>query len=493
MTSTYVTVAIPFVNAHPHLGYAYELVLADIWARARRLGGADVRLNGGTDEYSIKNVLAADAAGRSIRDHVDVHAARFAALARQLDITFDDFLRTGTDPRHVPAVHRLWRQVEARGDLYRRHYEGDYCVGCERFVTAGERDAGGCAEHPGGTERVVEENWFFRLSRYGDRIEELLRSGRLEVSPAPFRREALAFVRAGLDDISVSRSVARARGWGVPVPGDDDQVVYVWFDALTNYVSALGFGEPGSDAYRRWWLDGAERTHVIGKGILRFHAVYWPAFLLSAGEPTPTHIRVHPYLSERGRKLSKSSGPTLDPAEVVRTVGADRLRWWFARDVAETADTDVALERIVDRADTDLAGGIGNVANRVVALLHRHRDGIPPADAEPVAGVAGLAAEVRAAIGAFELRAAARCIVDAVGVVNRDLEATEPWRLARDPTRAQEVDVILARQLAAVREIAEALRPITPALAATLAERLRGRPALAEASPVVERIGDRAG
>ena len=309
--STYVTVAIPYVNADPHLGYAYELVLADTYARARRQAGDAVRFLGGTDDYSLKNVLAAEAAGLSTVEFVERHADRFEQLAGPLELSFDDFVRTSADPRHRPAVERLWRACAARGDLYRRTYEGDYCVGCEQFWSPADAvaDDGAlhCPEHLTPLDRVAESNWFFRLSAYQDHLDRLITTGELEIHPRQYRDEVLAFVRRGLEDISVSRSVGRARGWGIPVPDDPDQVVYVWFDALTNYFSSLDFGDPESVAYRRWWLDAERRVHVIGKGITRFHAVYWPAFLASAGQPAPTRIEVHPYLTVDGAKISKSA------------------------------------------------------------------------------------------------------------------------------------------------------------------------------------------
>jgi len=327
------------VNAEPHLGYAYELVLADIHARACRRDGLDVRFLGGTDDYSLKNVIAAEDAGVPVRNFVESHARRFEDLRAPLDLSFDDFIRTSADPRHVPAVHRLWNAAFEHGDLYKQSYEGDYCVGCERFYTADELDDGLCPEHLRPVEHVAEENWFFRLSRYQDQIEALIASETIRISPAPFRNEALAFVRSGLEDISVSRSTERARGWGVPVPDDPSQVIYVWFDALTNYISALDYGQSNAELYRTWWTGADDRTHVIGKGILRFHAVYWAAFLLAACEPLPTHIRVHPYLTLGQVKLSKSTGPRVDPAHVALTYSTDALRWWFCRDVAETVDT----------------------------------------------------------------------------------------------------------------------------------------------------------
>ena len=489
MTTTYLTVAIPYVNADPHLGYAYELVLADIHARACRLDDVDTRFLGGTDDYSLKNAIAAEQAGIPVRDFVDIHAKRFESLRAPLDLSFDDFIRTSADSRHIPAVHRLWNAASDNGDLYKKFYEGDYCVGCERFYASAEVVEGRCPEHQRPVEHIAEENWFFRLSRYQDQIEELIESDTVHISPVPFRKEILAFVRSGLEDISVSRSVERARGWGVPVPGDPTQVIYVWFDALTNYISALDYGQPGARQYRTWWTSADARTHVIGKGILRFHAVYWPAFLLAADQPLPTHIRVHPYLTLGGLKLSKSAGTRVDPTHIASTYGADALRWWFARDVAENADTDFTVERLVSRANEDLAGGVGNVISRIVSLVHRHRDGTPPdRDAAPLASVATLPERTRALLHSFELRKAAQAIVDAVGVLNHDLEQTAPWKLAKDPTAEDEFDAVLSRQIATARLIAEALVPITPSLAGRAIRQLTGYPKLPAPEPLIERL-----
>jgi methionyl-tRNA synthetase len=485
VTSTYVTVAIPYVNAAPHLGYAYELVLADVFARARRAAGGAVRFLGGTDDYSLKNVLAAEAAGVPTREFVGALSARFRALSGPLDLSFDDFIHTGADPRHRPAVERLWRAVAAGGDLDRRAYEGDYCVGCEAFVAPAELVDGRCPDHGAPVERVAEDNWFFRLSAYQDALDELISTGRLAVEPAPFRHEVLRFVRSGLEDISVSRSAARARGWGVPVPGDPDQVVYVWFDALANYVSALGYGDPASADYRRWWVGSDERVHVVGKGIVRFHAVFWPAFLLAAGEPLPTRIQVHPYLTTGGAKLSKSAGGGLDPAEAARDYGTDALRWWFARDVQPVADTDFTVERLVRRANEDLAGGVGNVVSRVVGLARHRPDGVAAGGEPPVPEAAGLAGRVAEAAGRFDLRAASGLVVEAVAALNRDLAATEPWRVARDPAEAGELDRLLARHTASASEIADALAPLAPGLSGRLRALLAGE---APAGPAAARL-----
>ena len=468
MPSTYLTVAIPYVNADPHLGYAYELVQADIYARSRRREGDLVRFLGGTDDYSLKNVLAAEAAGIPTREFVDRLGRRFEGLSQPLDLSFDDFIRTSADPRHVPAVERIWQEADATGDLYRRYYEGDYCVGCEQFYESADLVDGCCPEHGRPTDRVAEQNWFFRLSRYQAHLEELIESDRLAIRPEVFRREALAFIRSGLQDISVSRSVDRARGWGIPVPGDPSQVVYVWFDALTNYISALDYGTPGSADFQQWWPDADHRVHVIGKGILRFHAVYWPAFLESAGQPPPTRIQVHPYLTAGGQKLSKSGGKWVDPVEVTARYGTDALRWFFAREVGEVSDTDFTEQRLIERANEDLANALGNVSNRIVTLVHRCCDGAIPAAAEPLPEVAGLEEAVAEAIADFQLRRASQLVIEAVGVLNRDLESTQPWKVAKDPERSADLASLLGTQLATARAIARAVEPIAPSVSKRL-------------------------
>jgi methionyl-tRNA synthetase len=490
---TYVTVAIPYVNADPHLGYAYELVLADIYARARRLDGDDVRFLGGTDDYSLKNVLAARAAEIDIRDFVDAHASRFEALAGSLGLSFDDFIRTSTDRRHAPAVERLWRTCAANGDLYRRFYEGDYCVGCEQFYSGDVLVEGCCPEHRTPVERVAEENWFFRLSRYQDYLEKLIASDQLAVRPQPFREEILGFIRAGLADVSVSRSARRARGWGISVPDDPSQVIYVWFDALTNYISALGYGDPTSANYRTWWTGADHRVHVIGKGILRFHAVYWPAFLASAGETAPTRIQVHPYLTVGGEKLSKSTGNGVDPARLVAEVGTDSLRWWCARDVGSVTDTDFTTERLVARANEDLANGLGNVTSRIVTLVHRHRGGLVPAvEPDPIDAVRVLEQAVRVSITDFDLRTAVQLIADAVTALNRELEITKPWQLAKsegtDGEKRAQLDTLLARYIRSARMIAGAVEPVIPELSARLRDQLGRTQRLPNPQPVFARI-----
>ncbi|MEU4426154.1 methionine--tRNA ligase [Actinoplanes sp. NPDC024001] len=438
--SFYVTTAIPYVNAAPHLGHALELVQADVLARHRRLRGDPVRFLTGTDENALKNVTAAAAAGADVATFVAANADRFAALAGPLQLSFDDFLRTSRDPRHRDGVRELWRRTAARGDLYRRGYTGWYCHGCEEF-----RDtAGRCPEHGAAPERITEENWFFRLSRYAGAITDALESGRIRIEPAARRNEVLAFVRAGLTDISVSRPAARAGGWGIPVPDDPGQVIYVWWDALANYLTA----DPAA------WRDATERVHVIGKGIVRFHAVHWPALLLCAGEPLPTAIAVHDYLTVDGAKIAKSAGTAVDPFAVAARYGGDALRWWLLREPARAADTDFTEQRLLTRYHQDLANGLGNLVSRTAALARRRPELEP---GEPLG--ADLPDRIDGALADFDFRAATGAITDVVAEANRFAEQERPWELA-DP------DPVLARLVATCRLLTHELAPFLPAAAA---------------------------
>jgi methionyl-tRNA synthetase len=485
VSRTYITVAIPYVNARPHVGYALELVQADVLARHLRARGDDIRFLGGTDDHALKNVLGAEAAGIAPQEFVDRNAAAFEALREPLDISFDDFIRTSRDPRHAPGVERLWRACAARGDFYRHWYAGEYCVGCEQFYAPADLVDGRCPEHRTPTETVAEENWFFRLSRYRDAIVHAIERGELTIVPESYQNEALAFLAAGLEDISVSRSDARARGWGIPVPDDPTQRIYVWWDALGSYITALDYGT-GAATFDTWWRDADERIHVIGKGILRFHAVYWPAILLSAGEPLPTKILVHPYLTADGEKLSKSAGASVDPVDVIETVGTDALRWWFARDVPRAADADFSVERVIARADEDLAHGIGNLVHRVATMVHRLAGGVAPLT-RTVAHADTTRGEFDVAIRCYDYRRAVAVVRAEVAGANRRVEELRPWTL---PRRSDALDCALAELLARTELAVELVHPIVPATARAAAAALTPDAAgrLPPPAPLVARL-----
>jgi methionyl-tRNA synthetase len=469
METLFISTAIPFVNGAPHVGHALEYVHADVLARHARTRGASVYLLTGTDEHAVKNVRAAAAAGRSVEGFVADNARRFRDLADALHVSYDDFIRTSADPRHRPVVEDLWRRAEARGDLYRARYEGWYCAGCEEF-----RDSP-CAEHGAPLEFVAEENWFFRLSRYAPVVGALIADGRLVIEPAERRNEVLGFLAGEVRDLSVSRPRARVGDWGIRVPGDRDQVVYVWFDALANYVSAPGFER---------WATASARRHVIGKGILRFHAVIWPAILLSAGVPLPDEILVHDYLTADGRKIGKSLGNAIDPGELVDRHGADALRWWFAREVPRVGEIDFSEARLVTTVDRDLAHGIGNLVQRVVALAARDeiRPAIPAADAGPLLdAAAAVPDEVARSLAVLDLRRATGAILGLVAETNRYIERAAPWRLTSADARP-----FVAAALHATGRVIDELAPFVPDLADRARERLS---TLQPGEPLVARIG----
>src|SRR5215472_8994818 len=473
MTSTYITTTIPYVNARPHLGFALELVQADVLARYHRSLGEQVRFQAGTDDNSLKNVLAAEAAGTPVQEFVDASAAAFTGLAEPLNLSVDDLIRTSTDPRHRRGVERLWQACAARGDLYRRHYQGLYCVGCEQFCTPAELDGGRCPDHGTVPDLVSEENWFFRLSRYAGQLRGLVADGSIRIEPAGRRNEVLSLIDGGLQDFSVSRSTERARGWGIPVPGDPGQVIYVWWDALGNYLTALDYAAHGENL-SRWWSGASRRAHLLGKGVLRFHAVYWPAMLLSAGEAVPTDIVVHGYLTENGRKISKSSGAIVDPYDLAGTYGTDAVRWWLLREVPRGADADFTIDRLVSRANDELANGVGNLVNRVVSMIHRYRDGHVPATTPSAPGAAAVNRAIRnaqdliaEALEDFDFRRATEAVWQIADAANRYVNRTRPWDLAKAGDRA-ELDAVLSVLLLACQAIGTHLAPFLPDAAARI-------------------------
>ncbi|MGH8909097.1 MAG: methionine--tRNA ligase [Egibacteraceae bacterium] len=495
----FITTSIPYVNGRPHLGHALEFVETDVLARHWRQLGDEVRFQTGTDDNALKNVQNAEAEGIPPQEFVERVAARFASLRDSLDLSFDDFIKTSSDPRHHPGVDKLWAACAGQGDFYRKSYTGLYCVGCEVFYTPEELTCGRCPEHGTVPDLVAENNWFFRLSRYQEQLVDLIASDALRVEPATRKREVLSFVEAGLEDFSVSRSMTRARGWGIPVPGDPDQVIYVWFDALANYITAPGYGTD-EERFQYWWDDSDERVHIIGKGIIRFHAVYWPAMLLSAGVRLPSTIFVHEYLTAGGQKISKSAGNAEDPSDIVARYGTDALRWWMLRDVGRAGDTDYTAQRLVARANEDLANNIGNLVNRTVSMVNRYREGIiptvaadNPAAADLRAARADAAGRITHALGEFDFRRAVEAVISIGDEGNRYVEAARPWELAKAERRQdaapEALDAVLAELVMTCRDLAVHLQPFLPAAARRIAEQCgEGGPKVAEPRPVFPRL-----
>ncbi len=422
---------------------------------------------------------AAEAAGISTRQLVDRNAVAFFALREPLALSFDDFMRTSADPRQADGVRTLWRACDRAGDIYRRAYRGLYCIGCERFHAENELVHGLCPIYQTRPELVEEANSFFRLSRYGEQLRTLITSGGLRIEPETRRNEVLSFLAQRLEDFSISRSQARARGWGIAVPDDPSQVMYVWFDALGNYITALDHAYDGS-LYQQYWLENPNRIHVVGKDILRFHAIYWPAMLLSAGEPPPTRIDVHEFLTIDGLKISKSLGNVVDPVALAERFGTDALRYWLLREMPRIEDGDFSIKRLVRRYDADLANDLGNLLNRTVSMIARYRGGSIPApgpshatDQELQRIAARLPDEMHGALDAFDFRTALAAAWKLVTRANGYVEMNAPWVLARqeregDEHARQRLDTVLYALAESPRLISYHLTPYIPAGAAKI-------------------------
>ncbi|MGZ3453688.1 MAG: methionine--tRNA ligase [Polyangiales bacterium] len=466
--------AIPYVNARPHLGFALETVLSDAVARHARARGREVRFVGGTDENSLKNVLAAERAGVPPEELVARNAASFAALGPALDLSHDVFVRTSVDPRHRHAALELWRRCAESGDLYRSRYRGLYCVGCEAFRDPEEGER--CLEHDAPLERVDEENWFFRLSRF----ESIVRHCVERIQPESARAELRSLLERGLRDVSVSRDARRARGTGFPVPGDPSQVLYVWFDALAVYLAGAGDDDP----WAHW--ERSERVHVIGKGVARFHAALWPAILASAGLAPPDRLLVHGYLTVDGKKISKS-GTSVDPFALVDRFGTDAIRHALLRHVRSGRDGDLDEARIEAARTADLANGLGNLLGRVTALVERACAGrVPPVSARDtldhdlLAAGEALPSRVDDAVDRFALDEATGAIFDVVASANRYVDRTTPW--VESSERAGRLAVLVGT----LRAIGNELAPFLPSTSASILERV-GRDQVRHGPPLFPR------
>jgi methionyl-tRNA synthetase len=467
IVSFYVTTPIYYVNAAPHLGHAYTTIAADVMARHHRQRGEDVFFLTGTDEHGEPVADAAHALGIEPQDLADRNAERFRALAPQLEASNDFFIRT-TDPQHETVVKQVLERVRENGYVYKGTYEGWYCPRCADFKAENEIDEDRrCPIHHIELTREQEDNYFFKLSAFQERLERLYAEREDFVAPRSRYNEALSFIRSGLRDVPLTRHKLT---WGVQVPWDHEHVFYVWFDALLNYYSALsyapapaGLSAGGGNLVERFW---PASYHLIGKDILRFHAVYWPALLMAAGLELPEHVFVHGFLLMDGEKMSKSLGNVLDPFAVIERYGADALRFYLLRDAPFGQDGSVSTASFELRYDSELANELGNLASRTVAMVHRYRDGVAPAatpDPELDGEFAGLAQEVQALIDRAELTVALDVIWQRVRRLNRYVEERAPWQLAKDDARAQELDGVLCTLVAGLRVLAVLLHPYLPA------------------------------
>jgi len=466
----YITTAIDYANGSPHLGHAVEKIGADVMARYHRRKGEDVHFVIGMDEHGLKVLQSAEAAGVSPQEWVDGIAHEFTQAWQTLAISHDDFIRT-TEARHHVGVQEIIRRIEARGDLYLGTYSGYYCVGCEGYKTEDELNAGDgdglrCPTHPSlDIQWMEEENWFFRLSAYTDPLLRLLDERPGFVQPEMRRNEIRKVLEGGLEDISVSRS---RLPWGVPWPGDPDHIVYVWLDALTNYLTAVGF--PEEDYRTAWPAD----VHVIGKDITRFHCIYWPAFLLSAGVDLPETVWAHGFVTYGGRKLSKSAGVTFELPEAIDRHGPDALRYYLLREVPWNGDGDITRERFDERYTSELANDLGNLANRSLTMVEKYRGGTIPS-AHPSSLDEGCRKAVEGYQEAMDqalLHLGMGAAMDLVSLANGFIERQAPWTLAKDPAGGPELDATLASLARALLVVSTLLHPFMPGKMEDLSGRL---------------------
>jgi methionyl-tRNA synthetase len=463
----YITTPIYYINADPHLGHAYTTMVADAAARAHRLMGEAVFFLTGTDEHGQKVERAAQKSGLTPNRFADGVAQKFRDLLPAINVANDDFIRT-TEPRHHAASQELWRRVRERGFIYKSKYEGWYCTVDEVFVPDTQLQDGRCPICGNPVERIGEESYFFKLSAFQDRLLDYYRRNPEFVVPAIRRNEMMAFLEGGLEDLSVSRTSFK---WGIPVPDDPAHVMYVWFDALTNYMTAVGFGAD-QGRFDTWW---PADVHLIGKEIVRQHAIYWPAFLMAADLPLPRQIVSHGWWMMDGAKMSKSKGNVVRPHAYIDRFGVDALRYVVFREMVFGQDADFGDEGFLTRYNADLANDLGNLVSRATTMIHRYCSGVVPrADAglsarepERVLGraVDGVIASVPAAVRGFQLSVGLRDIWDVIGATNRYIVTREPWSLAKAAERRAELETALFVAADTLRLIAELLRPFMPGTA----------------------------
>ena len=423
MTKHYITTAIDYVNASPHAGHALEKIQADVISRYYRQKGDETFFLTGADENSLKNVRSAEKEGVPVKDFVELNTKKFIRLTKALNLSNNDFIRT-TEERHILGVNKLWRACQH--DIYKKTYQGLYCVGCEEFYKEEELIDGLCPEHHTKPELIKEENYFFRLSKYQDILLDYITSDKLRILPQSRKNEIVSFIKSGLDDICISRSSARAHNWGIDVPGDATQKIWVWFDALSNYITALGYAKNSSN-FNKWWLDNSEIIHIIGKGISRFHAVYWPAILLSTNLPLPKIIFIHGYLTLEGQKMGKSLGNVIDPFELINCYGAETVRYFFMREFSSTEDGDLSLPRIKERYNSDLAQGLGNLLSRILALGENYHLSIPLKENELLNLVQKIENDYHQKMQNFKFNEALASVWDLINALNKYLTNNKPW------------------------------------------------------------------
>jgi len=464
----FITTAIDYVNAPPHCGHALEKIQTDAISRYHRLLGEEVLFLTGTDENSLKNVQAAKEEGIPVKELVNWNAKRFYELKKALNLSFDDFIRT-TEERHIKGAQKLW--LACKKDIYKKTYQGLYCIGCEEFYKEKELIDGLCPEHKTKPELVEEENYFFRLSKYQNQLKEIIEKDKVKVIPETRKNEVLSFINSGLEDICISRSAERAQGWGIDVPGDPTQKIWVWLEALSNYITALGYGE-NSEKFQKFWLKNENKLHVIGKGIIRFHAIYWPAILISAQISLPNKIFVHGYLTVNGQKMSKSLGNVIDPFELVEKYGTDAVRYFLLREVPPTEDGDFTYEKFEKRYNADFAAGLGNLVARVITLGAKFKiqNSKFKISAQISKIIQNIQEKYKKALDNFKFNEALISIWDLISVCDKYIEREKPWE------KSKKQPFVIYNLLSVLGHIARMLQSFLPETSEKIFEQLGIKP-----------------
>jgi len=450
MKKFYITTSIPYANAAPHIGFALEAVQADVLARYHNSLKKDVFYLTGTDEHGIKIKKAAEKAGKNPEVFVDEIALKFKKLCEVLDISNNGFIRTSDEKIHKPAVDKIWKELESAGDIYKKKYKGYYCFGCEAFITKKDLINGKCPNHNKEPDFVEEENYFFRLSKYLPEIKKKIEKDELRIIPKTRKNEVLGCIKTGIEDISFSRS--RDKYWGFEVPGDSSQTIYVWGDALPNYISAIGYEKKTKQFKKLWPAD----VHCIGKDILKFHAIIWPAMLLSLKLPLPKTIFVHGFISVNGQKMSKSLGNVVDPFELVEKYGADALRYYLLREIPSVEDGDFTIEKFEARYNSDLASGIGNLVSRVRAMAKTQSVFKKAVGPELKRAVEEAEKECKQALNNFKFSQALKSVWDLIGFCDKYIEKEKPWEKKENSKQ------VLAELLFVLDIVGDLLNPFLP-------------------------------
>ena len=457
----YITTAIPYVNGVPHIGHALDYTLADIWARYQKQNGRDVRFQTGVDEHGNKIAAKAAENGLDPQSYVDKMHVNFQALITSLNVESTDFIRT-TDPHHKGAVQYIWQKLAEAGLIYKGSYEGWYCTGCENFVTDKEatENNGICPDHQKPYERLSEENYYFKASHFSEQIREAIETNRLRIVPEFRKNEFLELIKDGIKDVSVSRP-RKNLSWGITVPGDESQVMYVWLDALSNYITVLGYPDRPEEWQEYWPAD----VQVVGKDILRFHAGIWPAMLMGLGVSLPKVLLVHGFVTVGGAKMSKSLGNGVGPMEVINAYGTDAFRYYFSRHVPTQEDGDFTWEKFENSYNNELGNDLGNLVQRVASMIQRYQAGVI-GDAPKAEHDMG---PYREAMGEFEFNKALDITWNTVRALNQYLENVKPWMIAKqlgkDPDAESHLAEVLAHSASTLLQIADFVTPFMPSTA----------------------------